>query len=208
MLYRYVVLAFLFVGSLYANNQYILSSSGLIDPRADAKIKQIGDEVKQKLNVNIYLDIKGDNGINMKLPIQKRRKLMKQYENTLIKKAKRPYVILAISVEQMYANLLYSDDLKSIIDKDDILDGYVIPLLASKDKNSLFAKVSAASLNGYAQIADALAQSKNIKLVSSIGNEGKVTGTIWKVFMYSVVLIGIVLYTIIVLRERKYKKGI
>jgi ABC-type antimicrobial peptide transport system permease subunit len=101
---------------------------------------------------------------------------------------------------------LLSDDLKDIVDKDDVLGGYVIPLLASKDKNSLMAKASAATLNGYAQIADSIAAYKNIKLKSSIGNEGKVTGTIWKVFMYTMVVTGIVLYVVIIMREKKYKK--
>ena len=49
---------------------------------------------------------------------------------------------------------------KISLNKNDILDGYVVPLLASKDKNTLFAKVSAATLNGYAAIADILAESK------------------------------------------------
>jgi hypothetical protein len=106
----------------------------------------------------------------------------------------------------MYANILMTDDLKNIIDKDDILDGYVIPLLASKDKNTLFAKTSAAVLNGFAQIADSIAKSKNIKLKSSIGNEGKVAGTIWKMLMYTLVLTGIILYAVIIMREKKYKK--
>ena len=100
-----------------------------------------------------------------------------------------------------------SKDLESIIDKDDILDGYVIPLLASKDKNTLFAKTSAASLNGYAQIADSIAKNANIKLESSIGSEGKTAGTLWRVFIYTLVVFGIIAYTLIVMRERRYKNG-
>ena len=98
-----------------------------------------------------------------------------------------------------------SDDLKDIINKDEILGGYVIPLLASKDKNTLMAKASAATLNGFAQIADSIAESKNIKLNSSIGHEGKTTGTIWKVFMYTLVITGVLLYIVIIMREKKYK---
>jgi alpha-beta hydrolase superfamily lysophospholipase len=35
---------------------------------------------------------------------------------------------------------LFSDELKEVLDKNDILNGYVVPLLASKDKNTHFAK--------------------------------------------------------------------
>ena len=103
---------------------------------------------------------------------------MKQYEQNIIKDLKKPYVVLTIFVDQMHANVIISDSLKTIVDRDDVLDNYVIPLLASKDKNTLFAKSSAACLNGFAQIADSIAKSKNIKLESSIGSEGKTAGTI------------------------------
>ncbi len=184
---------------------YILTHSSLLDDRAMLKIKEIGDEVKAKLNVNLYVDIKGNNGIDTKLDRESRVKLMKQIEKELVKDLKAPYAVLSLAIDQMYAGILMSDDLKDVIDRDDILGGYVIPLLASKDKNTLFAKASAASLNGFAQIADSIAKSKNITLKSSIGNEGKVAGTIWKVFMYTLVITGIVLYIVIIMREKKYK---
>jgi hypothetical protein len=188
------------------NIPYILTKSPLLDERAILKIKEIGDESKTKLGVNIYIDLKGNNGIDLELPRKERVRLMKLKEKELIKKAKAPYAILTLSIDQMYTSILLSNDLKDIVDKDDILDGYVIPLLASKDKNSLIAKASAASLNGYAQIADSIAKHKDIKLKSSIGNEGKIASTVWKVFMYTLVVTGIVLYIVIIMREKKYKK--
>jgi len=196
--------------SLNANvtkTNYILNTGGLLDERAYIKINEIGAEVKEKLNVNIYLDVKGDNGINIDLPMKEKIKLMKVAEKTLVKDLKKPYVILTLALDQKYSNILFSNnELKEIVDRDDVLDGYVIPLLAAKDKNTLMSKVSASTFNGYAQIGDAIAKSKNIKLESSIGSEGKTAGTIWKVFMYTLVLIGIVSYFFIILKEKKYKK--
>lgn len=191
-----------------SQNPYIIKHDGLIDQRAQEKIFQIGTEAKEKLGVNLYIDIRENNGINPSKKRETRIQLMRKLEANLISKLQKPYVVLSISVDQLYANILYSDDMKNIIDKDDILDGYVIPLLASKDKNSLFAKTSAATLNGFAQMADSVANSQNIKLESSIGSEGKTAGTIWKVFMYFIVLTGLGLYVIIILKERKYKKGV
>ena len=190
-----------------SQNPYIVMHDGLIDQRAQDKIFQIGQESKEKLGVNLYVDIKENNGIDPKEKRDVRISLMKEKEKALVLQLQKPYVVLTISIDQLYTNILYSDDMKNIIDKDDILDGYVIPLLASKDKNSLFAKTSAATLNGFAQIADSIANSKNIKLDSSIGSEGKTAGTIWKVFMYFLVITGLGLYVVIILKERKYKKG-
>lgn len=187
-------------------NPFILKHDGLIDKRAQEKIFQIGSEAKSKLNVNIYAFIIENNGIDTKLPIKERKVLMKQYELMIVKDLKKPYAMLTIIIDQKYANILMSNELKEKMDRGDILDSYVIPLLASKDKNSLFAKTSAAMLNGYAQIADSIASSQNIKLESSIGSEGKTASTVWRVFMYTLVLTGIILYAVIVMRERKYKK--
>ena len=206
---KLLFLLLLTISNLQAiQNPYILTHDGLIDIRAQDKILEIGNETKTKLKVNLYIDIKENNGIDPKEDRAIRQKLMKEKEQLIVQNLQEPYAVLTISIDQLYTNILISDDLKDIIDRDDILDNYVIPLLASKDKNSLFAKTSAAVLNGFAQMADSVATSKNIKLESSIGSEGKTAGTIWKVFMYTLVVVGLFLYVVIILRERKYKKGI
>lgn len=206
MRFKVFFLVSFFVSSLLAqNNPYIITHDDLIDQRAQDKINEIGSEVKKKFNINLYVDIKENNGIDPELPREERRKLMKQKDQEIISKVQKPYAVLVISIDQLYSNILTSKDVATKLDKDDILDNYVIPLLASKDKNSLFAKTSAATLNGFAQMADSIAQKANVKLKSSIGSEGKTASTIWRVFMYSVVVIGILLYAIIILRERKYK---
>jgi hypothetical protein len=203
----FILIAFFILHTFaFANNPYILKHDGLIDQRAQDKIFQIGQEVKSKLNVNLYAYITENNGIDITLPREERIVLMKQFEKDMVKDLPKPYAIVAISTDQLYTNILMSEDLKDILDKDDLLDGYVIPLLASKDKNTLFAKTSAAVLNGYAQMADSIAASQNIELLSSIGSGGKVASTIWKMVMYTLVLGGIILYAIIIMRERKYKK--
>ncbi|RXJ96982.1 hypothetical protein CRU94_02375 [Arcobacter sp. AHV-9/2010] len=190
---------------LYTNGfaQNFILNSDLIDIRAKEKILQMGNEVKSKIGVNIYLDSKVDLNIDPKLPTKDRLELIKKYEDNILKNLEQPYVLLTIAMEQMHVNLYFSDSLKNIIDKDDILNGYVVPLLASKDKNTLASKVSAATLNGYAAIADTLAESQKIKLESSIGSEGKVSSTIWRVFIYFLVISGLLAYTYAVLRKRK-----
>ncbi len=192
--------------TLFANN-VILKHDGLIDQRAQDKINEIGLEAKERLGVNIHAYIIENNGIDPALPREQRRDMMKMFESNLISSlsSKKAYAILVLAIDQKYASILASKDVMAKLDKDDILDGYVIPLLASKDKNSLFAKTSAATLNGIAQIADSLAEHKGIELKSSIGSGGKTASSIWKVFMYSLVVFGIVAYAVIIMRQRKYK---
>ena len=207
------LIMFIFVSVVLANPKtYIINHSGLLDQRAYTKINSIGSEVETKVNVQIYLDIKGNIQIDKKLPREQRFKLIKKLEKDLLKmvssNTKKDFIILTMAIDQHYTNLLYSNDkLKDIVSKNEILNEYVIPLLSSQDKNIIKSKVSAASLNGYAQIADLLAETKGIELESSIGSAGKVVSEIWKVFMYTMFFIGIIAYTYVIMREKKAKKN-
>ena len=193
----------LFLCSNLSAQQFILNDDKLIDDRAAIKINEIGAEVKSKLCVNIYVYAKSNLGLGENVKTKDKIDLIKNSENQIISTLEEPYVLLTIAVEETHVNLLFSDDFKDILDKNDILDGYIVPLLASQDKNTLFAKVSAATLNGYAAIADTLAEAKQIKLETSIGNAGKVSSTIWRVLMYTLVVLGLLAYTYAILRKRK-----
>ena len=193
----------LFLCSNLSAQQYILNDDKLIDDRAKEKINQIGDEVKSKLGVNIYIYAKSNLGLEENIKTKDKIDFIRNNESQIISTLEKPYVLLSIAVEETHVNLLFSDDFNSVLDKDDILDGYVVPLLASKDKNTLFAKVSAATLNGYAAIADTIAEANQIKLESSIGNAGKVSSTIWRVLMYTLIVLGLLAYTYAILRKRK-----
>ena len=195
-------LLFLFCQNLTAQT-LILNDDKLIDDRAKEKINQIGAETKSKLGVNIYVYTKSTLGLDENIKTKDKLEVNKNHENQLLTILEKPYVLLSVFVEETHVNLLFSDELKDVLNKDDILDGYVVPLLASKDKNTLFAKVSAATLNGYAAVADTIAESKNVKLESSIGNAGKISSTIWRVVMYTMIVVGLLAYTYAVLRKRK-----
>ena len=195
-------LLFLFCQNLSAQS-FILNDDKLIDDRAKEKINQIGTETKSKLGVNIYVYTKSTLGLDENIKTKDKLEVIKNHENQLLATLEKPYVLLSVFVEETHVNLLFSDELKDVLNKDDILDGYVVPLLASKDKNTLFAKVSAATLNGYAAVADTIAESKNVKLESSIGNAGKISSTIWRVVMYTMIVVGLLAYTYAVLRKRK-----
>ena len=195
-------LLFFFCQNLFAQG-FIINDDKLIDDRAKEKINQIGTEVKSKLGVNVYVYVKSTLGLDENIKTKEKIDIIKNNESQIISTLEKPYVLLSVYVEETQVSLLFSDELKTIIDKDEILDGYVVPLLASKDKNTLFAKVSASSLNGYAAISDTIAESKNIKLESSIGSGGKVSSTIWRVLMYTIVILALFAYTYAVLIKRK-----
>jgi len=185
-------------------NKFVISDDVVIDARTAAKILEIGSELKSKTNVNIYVYARTNLGLDKDIPTKEKIEFIKKHEHKISSQLEKPYVLMSIALEQTHVNILMSEKLEKIIDKNDILNGYVVPLLASKDKNTLFTKVSAAVLNGYDEIADQIAHANGIeKLETGIPDSGKTAGTIWKVFMYTIVLGGILLYTFAVLRSKK-----
>ncbi len=187
-------------------NKYVISDDVVIDARTAQKLLEIGTEVKEKTNVNIYVYARTDLGLPEDTTTKQKIEFIKKHEEEIASKLEKPFVLLTLYVEQTHVNIITSETLKTKIDKNDILNGYVVPLLASKDKNSLFAKASAAVLNGYDEIADQVALANGIeKLETGLPDSGKTAGTIWKVLMYTLVLAGIILYTLVVLKSKKRK---
>jgi len=186
-----------------SDSKFILSGNQMIDPRAIAKIDEMGNELLSKTGVSVYIYLKEEYSTQKFANRKSKMEFIKSYEDNITKKLKNPFVLLTASLEDTHINLLISPSLRDSVDKDDILDKYIIPLLASKDKNSMYAKVSAAIFNGYAAITDTVAKSRGIELKSSIGSAGTVASTIWRVFMYTIIVIGLILYTVAVLRAKK-----
>lgn len=197
-----LALPFLLISNIFAST-FVLKNESLIDERAVNKINEMGMEARNKLGVNIYVYAQTSLGLKENTSTKDKIEFIKNQESQIVKDLVKPYVLLTMAVDDTHVNLLVSSRLDDIVKKDDILNGYVVPLLASKDKNTLFAKVSAAVLNGYAAIADTIADERKVKLESSIGSAGKVAGSIWKVFMYTLVVAGLLLYIYAILRRRK-----
>ncbi|WP_198305018.1 hypothetical protein [Arcobacter vandammei] len=195
------LLLFLYTNSLAQG--IILKDDGLIDVRAKEKIIEIGNEVKSKLGVNSYIYATKGFGLESNIKTKEKIEYIKKIEEDILKGLENPYVLLTISLEDTHVNLYTSDNLKNIIDKNDILNDYVVPLLASQDKNTMASKISAAVLNGYSAIIDKLSEEKNIKIESNIGNQGKVASTLWRVFVYFILLSALLAIVYSILKKRK-----
>ncbi len=71
----------LFLYSNLSAAQFILNDDKLIDDRAKEKINQIGDEVKSKLGVNIYVYVKSTLGLDENIKTKEKIDIIKSNEN-------------------------------------------------------------------------------------------------------------------------------
>ncbi len=130
--------------------------------KTEIKIEEMANELYRKTGISAYLLTKKN--LNGKSIIQ--------YEKDFAKKLKPPYAILSIALDEKKVDIYNSIDLDNAFDKKTILSPYpwkgsIIPLLTIKKK---YVSVSAAMLNGYADMVEQIAKSKNIKLKSGIGS--------------------------------------
>ena len=186
------------------NSRFILAGKKLIDPRTIQKIDEMGKELFEKTGVNVYIYAK-KSYLNAKTKDKKEKFLqIKEYEKKILENIKEPYVLISMAIDDMHVNILNSKDLDSVINRDEILDRDIIPILASQDKNSLYTKVSVALLNGYGEIVDDVAMKlKGITLKSSIESGASTFKIFWRYFMYTLVLLGLFAY---MYSMRKWRK--
>ncbi|NWF67090.1 MAG: TPM domain-containing protein [Campylobacterales bacterium] len=163
-----ISLLFIFNINLLAdlNNSFFLQNNFLKSEKLIVKINEIASEVKLKTGVSIYLAIVETlNG-----------KDIHEYQNELISDLNSSYILLTFAKQEQKVDIISSDDISSKIDKDTILDEYMIPILVARNKEgNLENQYYAAIFNGFAEIADEVATSFNIQLTTNIGSEGKAT---------------------------------
>ncbi len=171
-----------------AQAQYLISPKNLINEKAVGKIEEIGSEIKKKLNINFYLyaneTISG--------------KTMVEYREEIRKLQKESYVVLLFTEKEKKVDIITSKNLEGKVNTEEVLNpfsGTIIPLLITKPKkDAIDDRVSAALLNGYADIADNLAQSFDIELNTSIGNSNRDIINTMRVIFYTTIIIILGLY--------------
>ncbi len=182
----------LFLFAVTLNAKKFVYNDGIIVNKTEVKIEEMANELYKKTGISAYLLTK------KKLS----GKGIIEFEKEFAKKVKTPFAILTIVLNKQKVDIYSSPDLDNSFDKKAILspypwEGSIIPLLTGKKKN---VSVSAAMLNGYADMVEQLASSRDIKLKSGIGSTNRDMIMTLKFSMYLFLLVMIGWYFI---RKRK-----
>lgn len=159
----FLLVLFLFTVTLQAKK--FVYNDGVILNKTEAKIEEMANELYEKTGVSAYLLTK------KKLD----GKSIVDYEKDFAKNLKPPYTILSIVLNEQKVDIYNSQDLNGVFNKEHILspypwEGSIIPLLTVKKK---YVSVSAAMLNGYADMVERIAKSKDMELKSGIGSTNR-----------------------------------
>jgi len=156
----------------------------VIAKTAAQKIEEMGNELYSKTGVSIRL-------------IAKKHLTQKEFlaiKNDYLSKLKPPYILWIFSHTYMdrknigINQMFKSSDLNDKFDEDALFSpwrGSFTRLITTKSKGDI---VSAAFLNGFADMADRIADAYGVKLDSSVGNTNKNIYTFLQVIFYGSII--------------------
>lgn len=204
--------------------QYLYKDEVIFNPKFNESIDKLGSELYLKTGISLRLIMLKE------LPDKKN---IVSYEKELMKNFNEPTILLTFSEMDSKVDIYaHPSSLYKYFDKKQILSpisssvqafvvallnmnfsdmtsgGSILPLLAQKSKKGeVIGKYSAAMFNGYADIAEQIAESKGITLENAIGNSNQYSILAVKILFYGIVIIGIYMYIkrkIFYARQKKY----
>ncbi len=191
--------------------KYLYKDEVIFNPAFEQSIETLGSELYEKTGISLRL---------LMLKELPNKMHIVQYEQEIIKEFSEPTILLTFSEMDSKVDILASEpSLYEYFNKKQILSpvsspvqafvvallnfdfsdmtsgGTILPLLSQKaKKGEVLGKYSGSMFNGYADIAEQIADSKNIVLDNAVGNTNKIGIMIVKVIFYGFVIYAIVLY--------------
>jgi hypothetical protein len=158
----------------------------ILKPEASKLIEQMADELFSKTGIHGYVVATNEN-------FPERFNLVaysKKYEvNT-----SKPFVILIFAPNAIITEksgqkgrvglIPSSQELVALYDKSDVMDA-TIDVIAAKDKNSIEDKHNIGVVQGFSELADQIASSKNVELTTTLPNETRIIIGILQVIVIS-----------------------
>ncbi len=177
----FILCAFFISTLLVADTAFVLVNESIISEKVSTKVQSIGSELFEKTGIGVYVA----------LPKSLEKQTIHEYEKELVKTLKKPFVLLTLVKEQKQVNIVHSEGLGEMFDRDGVLSpfpwsGTIIPVLMGNKKDN--DNHNAAVLNGYADIAEQIASHKNIVLDNALGNTNKNIYFYLKVIIYGFLL--------------------
>jgi hypothetical protein len=166
---RFTLLALLL--PLLLNATHILKDD-ILKPEASKLIEEMATELVSKTGIQGYVVATNENfpqGFNLV-------EYSKKYEANVSK----PYVMLIFAPNAIItaksetkgrvALIPSSKDLTELYDKSDVMDA-TIDVIAAKDKNTKEDKFNIGVVQGFSELADQIASSKNVEMTTTLPNE-------------------------------------
>ena len=222
-----LILAIFFQTSLTA--EYLYKDEVIFNPDFNSEVEKLGSELYEETGISLRLimikELKNDQSI-----VDYQKEIMKDFteptilltfsefdskvdilanDSSLYEYFDKKQVLspVASAVQAFVMALFYSGSFDGFMENAGNYGGTIIPLLAGKaKKGEVIGKYSGSMFNGYADIAEQIADSKNVTLVNAAGNANKITMTIIKSLFYGILFYAIFVYIRNKIRAKRHER--
>ncbi|MBN2895990.1 MAG: 3-dehydroquinate dehydratase [Campylobacterales bacterium] len=163
------------------------------------EVDKIGKELQEKTGIGLYVVVLKELPEKMSIV---------DYEKVVMQELPQPAVVLMLSELDKQIDILARPvELYETFDKKQILSpfpssGTILPILTMKSKKATTSeKFAAAVQNGYTDIAEQIADAKNVTLESIPGNSNKEVFNVLRILFY-----GFILYALFLFIRGQYAK--
>ena len=168
---------------------FVINNDGILSQKVSQKLNEIGSELYEKSGINLVVGVYKDGELDA---------LFKEQNLS------SPFAFLALIRDKKKVEIFADSKTSQLFNKEQILSpnpesGTIIPILVSKNGKDVY---NAAILNGYADIAEQIAEGLNLKLESELGSSNKTTLNFLRIFIYA--LIGLF---VVIIFYKKVKNG-
>jgi len=203
---RFALLALLL--PLLLNATHILKDD-LLKPEASKLIEQMGDELLSKTGINGYVVATNENFPEKFNLVTYSKKYEANLSKPYIMLIFAPNALITVTAEEKgrVALIPSSKEIVTLYDKSDVMDA-TIDVIASKDKNTLEDKYNIGVVQGFSELADQIADSKNVELTTTLPNETRVIVGILRVIVFigALLVLWMFMFRPIIMRIKNGKK--
>jgi len=197
--------------------EYLYKDEIIHNPSFNEEVEKLGKELYEKTGISLRLLMLRElpNGLTI---VDYEREVMKELsgptilltfsemdakvdimanDSSLYKYFDKKQVLSPVAsfVQAFTMAIFYSDSFESFKATTSNYGGTIIPLLAGKaKKGNQIGKYSGSMYNGYADIAEQVAESKGIELDNAVGSANKYSILVLKIIFYGIILIALIVY--------------
>lgn len=145
---------------LFSQNFVLQNQGEILNSKSIDFIQQLSSELSEKTGVALYVAVRDE------LVGENAKEARRAWKEEILSHLKAPYGVIFFVKSHKKIDIVLNPEIKGI-DSSEIITEYMVPILM-QEKGLPNPKVSASILNGYAQLADEIAESKKVSLENNL----------------------------------------
>lgn len=174
---------------LFSQNFVLQNQGEILNPKSIDFIQQLSSELSEKTGIALYVAVRDE------LVGENAKEVRVAWKEEILSHLKAPYGVIFFVKSHKKIDIVLNPEIKGI-DSSEIITEYMVPILM-QEKGLPNPKVSASILNGYAQLADEIAESKKVGLENNLivdksGSKNLVRYSIYVMLAIMFTIIGLI----------------